>query len=191
MGLIEILIVVVGISLDVYAVVVCFGALLLRIDRHRLIRMCVIFCIWQVLALLGGWAIMKIPAVEKAAGKIANVWDLFGVIVFVALGLLMLYKAWKNKPVDERLTDIKYGQVVGAAFFTSIDALIAGFGLSFMNVNIYYSMLLQLIVTVIMVILGLYTGYRLGYEGKRAAYNIGGVLLLLTAVNIIFRYMAA
>ena len=46
MGLIEILIVVVGISLDVYAVVVCFGALLLRIDRHRLIRMCVIFCIW-------------------------------------------------------------------------------------------------------------------------------------------------
>ena len=48
----------------------------------------------------------------------------------------------------------------------------------------------MLIITILVVIAGIYTGYRLGYEQKTKAYNIGGILLMISAINIIVKYMA-
>ena len=50
MSLIEILIISIGLSLDVYAVVVCQGAVLLKIEKTKLLKMSLFFCAWQVVA---------------------------------------------------------------------------------------------------------------------------------------------
>lgn len=43
--------------------------------------------------------------------------------------------------------------------------------------------------TIIVVIAGLHVGYHLGYEQKTKAYAIGGVLLLIGAVDTVFRFV--
>ena len=43
--------------------------------------------------------------------------------------------------------------------------------------------------TIIVVIAGLHAGYHLGYEQKTKAYAIGGVLLLIGAVDTVFRFV--
>ncbi|MGN0203247.1 MAG: manganese efflux pump MntP family protein [Coprococcus sp.] len=189
MNLIEILIISVGLSLDVYAVVVCQGAVLLKIERMKLLKMSLIFCIWQVAAVMLGHFVTCFPYLAVAAENMRSIWYLISVIIFMALGVYMLYKAWKNEVILERLSDIKYKQVCAAACFTSIDALFAGMGFGFLNTRLIAVALNILIVTAFFVVLGLYTGYRLGYEQKTKAYGVGGVLLLISAFNVIFKYM--
>ena len=188
MNLIEILIISVGLSLDVYSVVVCQGAVLLKIERMKLLRMCLIFCIWQVAAVIIGHLITLIPYLSVMAMNMQSAGQLFSVIIFTALGLYMLYKAWKNEVILERLSEINYKQMCIAACFTSIDALFAGMGFGFLNTEAAAVALSMLFITAIVVVLGLYTGYRLGYEQKTKAYGIGGVLLLISAVDIILRF---
>ena len=190
MSLMEIIVISVGLSLDVFAVVVCYGAVLLRIERSKMSKIILIFALWQVGAVVGGCYIMRIPYLSDAVNVMRPLWQLFTVIIFVSLGIYMLYKAWRNEPILERLSDVKAGQVCFAACFTGIDAVIAGVGFGFMKTVILPVALSMLIITILVVIGGIYTGYRLGYEQKTRAYRIGGVLLMLSAVNIIIKYMA-
>lgn len=190
MSLVEILIASVGLSLDVYAVVVCQGAVLLKIERMKLFKMCLIFCIWQVAAVEIGRLITLIPYFSEVTKNVQSFCEVISVIIFLILGLYMLYKAWKNEGILERLSEINYKQVIIAACFTSIDALFAGMGFGFLNTEAVAVDLSILIVTAFVVILGLYTGYRLGYEHKTKAYGIGGMLLLISAADVFFRYLA-
>jgi putative Mn2+ efflux pump MntP len=189
MNLIEILMISVGLSLDVYAVVVCQGAVLLKIERSKLFKMCLIFCIWQGAAVEIGNLITCIPYLSVAAESMQKIWHLISVIIFFALGVYMLYKAWKNQGILERLSEINYKQICIAACFTSIDALFAGMGFGFLKTGTVAVVLSILIVTALAVIVGLYTGYRLGYEQKTKAYGVGGILLLISAVNIIVKFL--
>ena len=43
--------------------------------------------------------------------------------------------------------------------------------------------------TILVVIAGLHVGYHMGYEQKTKAYAIGGILLLLGAVDTVFRFV--
>lgn len=190
MSLIEILIISVGLSLDVYAVVVCQGAVLLRIERTKLMKMCLIFCSWQVAAVVVGHWIGLMPFITAAAVNMQKIWQLISVIIFMALGVYMLYKAWKNEGILERRSEIDYKQVCIAACFTSVDALFAGMGFGFLKAKMLLVIFSVLTVTAFFVILGLYTGYRLGYEQKTKAYGLGGILLMISAVNIIVKYLA-
>ena len=190
MSLLEIIVISVGLSLDVFAVVVCYGAVLLKVERSKLAKIILIFSLWQVGAVVGGCWIMRIPYLSTAVSMMRPLWQLFTVIIFISLGIYMLYKAWRNEPILERVSDVKAGQVCIAACFTGIDAVIAGGGFGFMRTIITPVAVSMLIITILVVISGIYTGYRLGYEQKTKAYNIGGLLLVISAVNIIVKYMA-
>lgn len=189
MNLIEILVIAVGLSLDVYAVVVCQGAVLLNIEKSKFLKISLIFCAWQVAAVIVGHGITLIPYLAVKAENMRSLWELISVIIFMALGVYMLYKAWKNEIILERRSEINYRRLFVAAGFTSMDAFFAGIGFGFLNTGMMAETLSILIVTVIVVVLGLYTGYRLGYEQKTKAYGIGGILLLLSAVDVIFKYL--
>lgn len=190
MNLFEILIISVGLSLDVYAVVVCQGAVLMKIERMKLFKMSLIFCAWQVAAVMAGHWVTRIPYLSVAADNMRRIWELISVIIFLALGVYMLYKSWKNEAVLERRGSINYKQVCVAACFTSIDALFAGMGMGFLFTKMVMVALVMLVVTAVVVVLGLYTGMRLGYEQKTKAYGLGGILLFISAFDVIFKYLA-
>ena len=190
MSLIEILIISIGLSLDVYAVVVCQGAVLLNIEKSKLLKMSLFFCAWQVAAVAIGHTVTLIPYLADIAHNVSYIGESISVIIFTVMGAYMLYKAWKNEGILERLSDINYKQLSAAAFFTSLDALFAGMGFGLLKTRFYIVALSILIITAVMVILGLYTGMRLGYEQKTKAYGIGGILLLISAIDVVLKYLA-
>lgn len=190
MSLIEILIISIGLSLDVYAVVVCQGAVLLKIEKTKLLKMSLFFCAWQVAAVAIGHAVTLIPYLADIAKNVSYIGEFISVIIFMVIGVYMLYKAWKNEGILERLSDVNYKHLCVAAFFTSLDALFVGMGFGLLKAKFYIVALSILIITAVMVILGLYTGMRLGYEQKTKAYGIGGILLLISAIDVVLKYLA-
>ena len=190
MSLIEILIISIGLSLDVYAVVVCQGAVLLKIEKTKLLKMSLFFCAWQVVAVSIGHTVTLIPYLADIAKNVSYVGEFISVIIFTVIGVYMLYKAWKNEGILERLSDVNYNQLCVAAFFTSLDALFAGMGFGLLKARFYIVALSILIITAVMVILGLYTGMRLGYEQKTKAYGIGGNADVFVALEVGFKNLA-
>lgn len=189
MSLLEIIAISAGISLNVFSVVVCFGAVLLKIEEARLIKMIVVFSLMQVAAVMVGYLIVFIPIFKEALLYFKPFCTMLAAIIFAALGIFMIIKAVKDEPIVERLSNITFTQLVFASFITGIDALFAGIAFGLMGTAIAPVCLCTLIVTALVVILGLVTGHRLGYEHKTRAYAIGGVMLIITAVEVLFRYI--
>lgn len=162
----------------------------MNIEKSKLLKMSLFFCAWQVAAVAIGHAVTLIPYLADIAHNVSYIGESISVIIFTVMGAYMLYKAWKNEGILERLSDINYTQLSAAAFFTSLDAFLPAWDLVFCRPDSILIALSILIVTAFMVILGLYTGMQLGYEQKTKAYGIGGILLLISAVDVVLKYLA-
>ena len=124
MNLAEILVISVGLSFDVFAVMICEGAMLVRVEKKKLICMGLIFCGWQLAAVLVGNLITLIPPFQNSSNGLQKVWDGLSVVIFMALGAYMLYKAWKNEPVFETRSAVNYRSTCVVAMATSLDAFL-------------------------------------------------------------------
>lgn len=185
----EILIVCIGLSLDVFAVAVCEGALLGRVKTGRLIVMSLIFCAWQVAALELGRLVSLIPGLDGVYTVTFRMWRTLAAIIFFALAAYLIYKAVKHEAVFEHRSEINYRDIVTVAALTSIDALFVGIGSGFLNAKWLSSGLTLFAVTAVCVILGVFTGYHFGYEQKTKAYWCGGVLFIAAGIDVIIRYL--
>ncbi|MCR4672423.1 MAG: manganese efflux pump [Lachnospiraceae bacterium] len=181
----------VGLSLDVFAVVVWYGSVLLKIERSRLVSMAAIFCVWQGIAVVGGNYLALIPGISSVVGKIQFLGVLLCVLAFLGLGAFMVFKGFRNRKniKEERLQDVKYRAAFLAAILTSIDAFIAGLGFGFIGADIIFVLIAVIIITALMVILGLYIGYRIGVDNKYSVYNISAGLMVFSAVTVIINYL--
>lgn len=122
----EIILVSIGLSLDVYAVVVLYSAMLAKIEKRKLVSMCLIFAGWQVLAVLVGTLVTHLPFFQRMSSEMEHLWDVISVVIFFALGAYMLYKAGKHEVVFEHRSEINYKKVCVAALITSLDAFFVG-----------------------------------------------------------------
>lgn len=189
MNLVEIILISMGLSLDVFAVTICEGAMLARVEKKKLVIMCVIFCVWQLVAVQTGNLITLIPIFANSSTSMQLIWNGISVVILVVLGIYMLYKAWRREAIFEHLSDIDYKKVCITAIITSLDAFFAGIGFGFMDTEVIKVQVSLEIATILSVIIGVYTGYRMGYEQKTKAYGIGGIILILSAIELIVRYL--
>ena len=172
MNIWEILLTAAGLSLDVYAVCICKGAVIGRIDGKKLTQMCIVFSAWQVCA--------------ENGGHISGIWYGLAAAILLGMGFYMLRKGAKKEPVEERLEawgTVKEMCVLSAA--VSADAFLTGIGFAFTRTRLSEELLAVAIMTAAAVMLGIYTGYRLGYEQKNRAYVVGGVLYEVVGVEVL------
>ena len=185
----EILILCIGLSLDVFAVAVCEGALLERIKLGRVLVMSAIFCLWQVGALALGRALARFPRLADAYVHTSHVWRGIAAAILFLLAGYLIYRALRRKPLYEHRSELSYRRVLLTAIITSVDALLVGFSSGFLYAYWLFCCLTLLGVTVLCVILGVLTGYHFGYEQKTKAYWCGGVLFLAAAVDVLARHL--
>jgi len=190
MGLIELLLVCIGISFDVLAVSVCYGAVLMEIDKVKTFKMTSIFCITQLVAATIGHLFVFMPMFRNRAESTSTLYSFCSIVLMLALGFFLLYKSRKNADILERRSELDLRKVRLSAVFTSVDSLFAGLLFSFMDANIFISLSCLLVVTALAVVIGLYVGYRLGYEPKKNAYIIGASVLLVAAIDVFIRIFA-
>lgn len=187
MGILEMFLVCCGISFDVLAVSVCQGAVLVSIDKVKQLRMVGIFCLTQAAAIALGNLCVFLPMFRDRAESSASLYNFCSMVIMLGLGLFLIYKGHKKSDILERRADINFRSVWISALITSIDSLFAGLLFSFMDTNIFASIICIAVTTALAVVIGMYIGYRLGYEPKKNAYIIGGAVLLIVAADVLIR----
>ncbi|MFA9463200.1 MAG: manganese efflux pump MntP family protein [Velocimicrobium sp.] len=189
MNLIEIIMISVGLSLDVFAVMICKGSLISKMEKKNLLKSCLIFASWQIVALLIGNLITKIPVFYNASQTVSKMWYTASAIIFAILGIYMIGKARDAKPFLERLeNEFPTKEICLWACLTSLDAFFAGIGFGFLNTEVLIEAICLLIITVLFVLLGAYTGYHFGFKHRKNVYMFGGIILIAAALDVAIRY---
>ena len=191
MSWIEIVLITIGMSLDTFAAVECQGALVAILEKKRLSMAVTVIALWQTIALLiGSFLVTLLNQYDTQLSGEAFIGRILAILILFGMGLRMFVKAWRNERIVEKRED---GLDIKKTFFSiakgTIFTILTGIAFAFLEADIKAVLIMIICVTIAMVIIGLYTGYRLGFEQKSKAYIGGGALLIAAGIDVIVRYI--
>jgi len=182
MGLIELFLIAVGLSMDAFAVSVCKGLAMPK-------------CTFKKVAIVGLWfggfqALM--PAIGYILGAqfqeaIASIDHWIAFVLLALIGGNMIHEALDNDEEADASLDVKTMFLLAVA--TSIDALAIGITFAFLKVNIIPAVCFIGIVTFIISFAGVKIGNVFGARYKNKAEIVGGVILILLGLKILLEHL--
>ena len=192
MGLWQILVIVTGLSLDVFAYCLYKGAMISVVPKGEITKVVSLFTGFQVGMMVVGTMITQIPAIKEKYLAANRLWTFLAALTFFALGIVMIAKAVRkrHRRIEEQKQDaFNYHVIVFWAFITSIDALIAGLGFGFMGLKLLGTLLIMAIITAASSVCGFAAGYWLGCGPMNTFVGIGGCLVLVGGVDLLVNYL--
>lgn len=178
----------VGLSMDAFAVSVCKGLQMKKINYYYTFIIALFFGGFQALMPLLGWAAGK--QFEKYITSFDH-WIAFVLLLFIGgkmfIGSLKKDKDETGETCCSYSLNIKELFVLAVA--TSIDALAVGITFAFLSTSIVYSITVIGITTFVLSIAGVAIGNRFGIKYKDKAETFGGVILVLIGVKIVLEHM--
>lgn len=188
-GRIHELLILVGISLDIFAGMECQGSLVAKIDKKHLTLVCGLIAIWQLAALYIGNVLAGLLYINDLARNERFIGTVIAAVIFFCLGVRLIVKAIKNERVNEhREENLGFKRFWRMAAVTSIYTLLTGIAFGFLETNLMVILIMIVCLTIAVVIMGTYTGYHFGFEHKRKAYVGGAILLWIAGFDVVFRY---
>ena len=176
MNWIENVLIIAGVSLDIFAAMECQGALVAKVDKKQLSVICALIAVWQLCALALGNYLSGLLYRNELAHDENFVGLVIAAVIFFGLGIRLIAKAIKNEWVNERREEsLDVKKFLRMTAVTSIYTLLAGIAFGCM--------------TIAFVVLGVYTGYHLGFQHKTKAYVGGALLLWIAGIDVIVRHI--
>jgi putative Mn2+ efflux pump MntP len=178
-----------AISLDSLGLMIVEGAMAPEVQYKELLKVSLFVGGWQTLAFLIGNSIY--PFVLSTGVPVHRVIPLttlriLAFIIFIGLGAIMLRRGFKLEYIDERRQPfIQAKKIIMITIISCIDALLAGIGLSFAQIEITSQFYIILIISFLSVIAGVYIGYWFGYEEKPNAYRLSSIIYFVMGVSIV------
>lgn len=187
MRVFELLILSIGLSLDVFAVMIYFGSVFFGLRKEMVIKMCASFWIWHMFSLLLGHWIANIDFIENAIHRYSHLNKLIAALIFLALGLYMWQKTTKNDAILERRMDhLPIKKLLSFLFITAIDSFWVGLSLGFLQIELGIISIFIIINTILFVLLGLWIGYHYGAARiKTLYYSASGLFFLISGITFI------
>lgn len=190
MSWIEMFVVTLGLSLDIFAAVECQGALVAQIRKKHLLLISALLSLWQVVSLYIGSFLASLLLRYDLRDDSLKTGRIIAVAILICLGIRMIVKAWKNDRIQERrVENLGVGRFVRLGAVSSIYTLLVGMAFGFLNCNVLLMLVMIVLFTIAVVVLGMYIGYRFGFEQKTKVYIIGGILLIAGGIDVIIRYI--
>lgn len=190
MNAIENLLIIAGISLDIFAAMECQGSLVAKVDKKQLSMICGLIAVWQMAALFIGHYLSGLLYRHNMTRDENFIGLVIAAAIFFGLGLRLIIKAIKNERVNEhREENLGLFRFLRMAVVTSIYTLLAGIAFGFLGTNLAVMLIMIVGLTVAVVITGMYTGYHFGFEHKTKAYVGGAVLLWIAGIDVIIRHI--
>lgn len=188
MNWIEDLLIVLGISLDIFAEMECQGSLVARINKKHLSLICVLTAAIQLLALYLGHLLSSLYCRKYPKTDEQVLGQVISMLICLGLGVRLIVKAIRNEHLEEHLEkNPGIRRFVRMASVSSIYTVMAGIAFGFLGTNLAAILIMIVVLTVIVVAAGMYTGYRLGFASKSTVYVIGAALLLAAAADVLIR----
>lgn len=183
MGLIELFIIAVGLSMDAFAVSICKGLALKKVT----LKNAFIVGIW-----FGGFQ-AGMPLIGYFLGtqftdKIESVDHWIAFILLAIIGINMIREAL-SKDEEESTADLSVKTMFIMAVATSIDALAVGVTCAFFSVNIWATVGFIGAITFILSALGVKIGNIFGSIYKSKAEFAGGLILIIMGLKILLEHL--
>ena len=189
MGLGELLLLAVGVSMDAFAVSVCKGLAMKKATLKEEMTCGVWFGGFQALMPLIGYFL---GAIFAEAIEAFDHWVAFGLLALI--GGNMLKEAFeKEEECDcggENGADLSVKTMFVMAVATSIDALAIGVSLAMAgNVNIFMAVIFIGITTCVLSAIGVKVGNVFGSRYEKIAEAAGGIILSLLGLKILLEHL--
>lgn len=190
MNWIENLLIIAGISLDIFAAMECQGALVAKVDKKHLSLICALIAVWQMAALFLGNYLSDLLYRNQSVRSERFVGLVIAAVIFFCLGIRLIIKAVRNERIQEhREENLGFMRFLRMAAVTSIYTLLAGIAFGFLGTNLVVMLTMMVCLTIAVVVTGMYTGYHFGFEQKTKAYVSGAVLLWIAGIDVIVRHI--
>lgn len=184
MSLAELFLIAVGLSMDAFAVSVCKGLSMPKLNKKHAVIIGLYFGGFQALMPLIGYFL---GSHFKDAITSFDHWIAF--ILLVIIGGNMV-KESREKDEDELDASIDVKTMLLLAIATSIDALAVGVSMAFMPVNILFSAIVIGVVAFGLSLVGGMLGKKLGTLFEKWAQVAGGIVLVGIGIKILIEHMA-
>lgn len=177
----------VGLSMDAFAVAICQGLCMPKINWRHAGTIALFFGGFQALMPFTGWLLGS-----QFAGYIQSFDHWVAFILLVLIGGNMVREALS--PEEEKVacavdTRLDYKQLFLMAVATSIDALAVGVTFAFLEVTIVPAITLIGCTTFCISLAGVVVGNFFGARYKKRAEVVGGVILMLLGVKILLEHL--
>lgn len=186
MNWLEDILIVAGISIDLFATMEVEGAKLGKIKKSTLFITSGLVTLLQLGFFFGGYAVCYYIAKNEIFKKATWLGVIISFVIFILLAVRLLYKGIKQEFVDEKRCEITRATYTRIILVTSIYAIFAGCAAGFLDANIYLLLITIIVCSFLVVLAGIYFGYMTGFKGKTIFYLCGsGVLFFAAVVQIL------
>lgn len=185
MGIGELFLLAVGLSMDAFSVSVCKGLGMQRIEWKTAAILALAFGGFQAGMPVIGWALGSqfmwlIEPVDH--------WIAFLLLAFIG-GNMIREAVWGDDEEQDASAPVSAREVILLAVATSIDALTVGIAFASLSVNIWLSVSLIGVVTFVLSLIGVLVGNQFGMRYQKPSQIVGGVILILIGVKVLLEHL--
>jgi putative Mn2+ efflux pump MntP len=184
---IELFLIGVGLSMDAFAVSVCKGLAMEKVNKKQAVVIGLYFGGFQALMPLLGWLLGI-----RFQKYITSVDHWIAFILLALIGGKMVYEAICDKEeveVGQKDLPLDHKEMVLLAIATSIDALAVGITFAFLDTPIIEAIAIIGCTTFALSIVGVVVGNFFGTRYQKKAEIAGGVILILIGLKILLEHL--
>ena len=185
---IELFLLGIGLAMDAFAVSVCKGLGMRRLNKKQALIIGLYFGGFQASMPLIGWLLGS--QFQKYITSIDH-WIAFILLSFIG-GKMMIeaIREWnEEETVDVMDAPLDHKNMLVLAVATSIDALAVGITFAFLDTPIIEAITIIGITTMVISIIGVVVGNFFGSRYKSKAEFIGGLILVLLGLKILLEHL--
>ena len=186
MGLFEIFMIGVGLSMDAFAASICKGLNMRRLSAKNMLIIGLFFGGFQTLMPAVGWILGKQFEVYITS---VDHWVAFALLAFI--GGKMIYDVFHGDEdgcCNEKTDKLDMKEVLTLAVATSIDALAVGISFAFLQVEILKAVSVIGVTTFVLSVVGVAVGNMFGAKYEKNATLAGGIILILIGLKILLEH---
>ena len=183
MGILEIILIAISVSMDAFAVSICKG-LASKNNLKKTAFVCgTWFGLFQMLMPLIGYFLALLFA--KYIQSFDH-WIAFTLLVLI--GSNMVKESFSNE-TEELKNDLSFSKMLILAIATSIDALAVGITFALIKTNLYIALPTIGFFTFAFSFVGALIGSKIGEKKKKTATLAGGIILILLGIKILLEHL--
>lgn len=184
MSIIEIALIGVGLAMDAFAVSICKGLAMRRMNYKKAIIIAAFFGVFQALMPALGYVLGT-----TFANKIAAIDHWIAFILLALIGANMIKEALSSDDDECQDDSLRLGDLIMLSIATSVDALAVGITFAFFNVSLLLSVSMIGIITFIICVIGVKVGNVFGEKYKSKAELAGGLILIVMGAKIFIDHL--
>lgn len=181
----ELFLIGIGLSMDAFAVSICKGLSMQKIDKKYTLCIGLFFGGFQALMPLTGYLLGS-----QFSGYIERFDHWIAFVLLALIGFNMIKESCEEEEEEEKpYAGVNFKELLILAVATSIDALAVGVSFAFLGVHIAPAVTLIGCTTFVLTLVGVWVGNLFGSRYKSRAELTGGIILILIGVKILLEHL--